>query len=494
MTQPVKQRGDFGILHAGDPAEPQRAALRSVARPSLLIFDLLALGLALAVASLEPGDFEGDAGILAVRISVGNLLLVGMCWTSWSLLLWIGGLYQAYRSNSFSHYVARLCVVVSACSGVALVALLARGSGNLTLALGVFWGLSILLVAAVRSLAYVFDTTIRPRFRQCRTAVVVGTGKRAEQLLRELPTNRQYAYTVLGLIDSEPKPQRPNSGPPVLGGVDVLRELLLREPIDDVLITLPIRSHYEEIARVVALCEDSGVQSQYLADIFETSVTKRLHASGEDNSRVTMEMVHNDYRLWIKRAFDLFVASLLLVITAPLLSLIALAVRLSSPGPAIFTQTRIGLNRRPFGMLKFRTMVQDAEARQAELEHLNETGTPMFKMRDDPRITPLGRLLRKSSLDELPQLWNVVRGEMSLVGPRPLPNRDVQNFSTLTLRRRFSVKPGMTGLWQVNGRSDTVADAWIKYDLEYIDRWSLILDARILLKTLPAVLRGNGAV
>jgi lipopolysaccharide/colanic/teichoic acid biosynthesis glycosyltransferase len=172
---------------------------------------------------------------------------------------------------------------------------------------------------------------------------------------------------------------------------------------------------------------------------------------------------------------------------------IAAAIKLTSPGPAIFVQERYGLHKRRFRMYKFRTMVPDAENWQAQLESWNEAKGPVFKIHKDPRVTSIGRILRKTSLDELPQFFNVLRGEMSLVGPRPLPERDVSQFDAASLMRRFSVKPGLTCLWQINGRSNIDFDHWIALDLTYIDTWSLRLDCLIIVKTVPAVLRGTGA-
>jgi exopolysaccharide biosynthesis polyprenyl glycosylphosphotransferase len=190
---------------------------------------------------------------------------------------------------------------------------------------------------------------------------------------------------------------------------------------------------------------------------------------------------------------DIIGATVGLIIFGPLMLVIASAIKLTSPGPAFFTQERYGLHKRRFRMYKFRTMVPDAEKRQAELESINEAQGPVFKIRNDPRITPLGRILRKTSLDELAQFFNVLRGEMSLVGPRPLPMRDVSRFDDASLMRRFSVKPGLTCLWQINGRSNTNFEQWIELDLRYIDNWSLSLDLEILAKTFPSVLSGRGA-
>ena len=204
-------------------------------------------------------------------------------------------------------------------------------------------------------------------------------------------------------------------------------------------------------------------------------------------------MVEDDYRSAIKRAIDIVGACAGLVCLVPVMLVIAAAIKVTSRGPVMFRQERYGLNKRRFRMYKFRSMVPDAEKQQAELESLNEAQGPVFKIREDPRITPIGKMLRKTSLDELPQFFNVLRGEMSLVGPRPLPRRDVSKFDHGSLMRRFSVKPGLTCLWQVNGRSDTDFCHWIALDLKYIDTWSLGLDLRILAKTVPSVLRGSGA-
>ncbi len=208
---------------------------------------------------------------------------------------------------------------------------------------------------------------------------------------------------------------------------------------------------------------------------------------------VSLKVVQDDYRLVVKRCIDIVGAVVGLVLFAPLMVAIGVAIKLTSPGPAFFSQERYGLRKRRFRMYKFRTMVLDAEKQQANLESCNEAQGPVFKIRNDPRITSVGRVLRKTSLDELPQFLNVLRGQMSLVGPRPLPKRDVSRFDDASLMRRFSVKPGLTCLWQVSGRSDVDFERWIELDLKYIDNWSLSLDLEILAKTFPSVLAGRGA-
>jgi exopolysaccharide biosynthesis polyprenyl glycosylphosphotransferase len=199
------------------------------------------------------------------------------------------------------------------------------------------------------------------------------------------------------------------------------------------------------------------------------------------------------WQLMVKRLLDIFASSVLLVALAPIFGLVALLIKLDSPGPVLFRQDRVGLHKRRFSLFKFRTMVEGAEHQQLLLESRNQANGPVFKIKDDPRITRVGQFLRHYSIDELPQLFNVLKGDMSLVGPRPLPVRDIERIDTHWHKRRLSMKPGVTCLWQVNGRSNVNFDRWVRLDLEYIDNWSLGLDLKILVKTIPAVLKGSGA-
>jgi len=193
------------------------------------------------------------------------------------------------------------------------------------------------------------------------------------------------------------------------------------------------------------------------------------------------------------RLLDVLVSLSCIICFAPILLITAILIKLTSPGPVFFAQRRLGLNKRVFSVYKFRTMVEGAEKKQAELERLNEVTGPVFKITNDPRITTIGRFLRKTSIDELPQLFNVLKGHMSLVGPRPLPLRDCRGFEKDWHRRRFSVRPGITCLWQISGRSSVHFERWMELDMEYIDRWSIWLDLKILFQTIPAVLKGSGA-
>jgi exopolysaccharide biosynthesis polyprenyl glycosylphosphotransferase len=277
-------------------------------------------------------------------------------------------------------------------------------------------------------------------------------------------------------------------------GLKLFTETLHEEAVDIVVFSLEERM-MSPVREALLACEAEGVEAWVSADFIPTLFTTvQFDRFAGQPLLIYRTAPAISWELFTKRVLDLAGASFLLVLTSPFILLIALLIRLSSPGPVIFSQNRSGLHGRPFRMYKFRTMVTNAEQARAELAALNEMSGPVFKVGNDPRVTPLGRVLRQTSLDELPQLWNVLLGEMSLVGPRPLPVYETANFGDVTQRRRMSVRPGLTCLWQVHGRN-RISDFkdWVRLDLEYIDRWSLWLDMKILLRTVPVVLFGWGA-
>ena len=332
--------------------------------------------------------------------------------------------------------------------------------------------------------------TRRPRSTR-RRVVIVGSGVRGLRACRELAADPQTSYQVLGFVDSE-QPSNPFAARRTLGQLDELERILAAEHVDEVHVALPVRSHYEDIQKVIRVCERIGVKSTYRADIFDLSLA-RPHVVAP-SSRVELRVVTEDgIGIAIKRAIDIIGSLAGLIVLGPLMLVVAALIKLQDGGPVLFAQQRCGLNRRKFRMLKFRSMVLNADKLQASLETMNEAKGPVFKIARDPRITPLGRIIRRTSIDELPQLINVLRGDMSLIGPRPLPLRDVARFTRPADMRRFSVRPGITGLWQVSGRSNLDFDRWITLDLHYIDNWSLALDFTILARTIPAVVHGTGA-
>jgi exopolysaccharide biosynthesis polyprenyl glycosylphosphotransferase len=315
-----------------------------------------------------------------------------------------------------------------------------------------------------------------------RRVIIVGGGTDATRLEKALRLDQFPDIEIVGRIDLNERP------------IEELADLLHTHSANSVLIA-PRQTLFGNIERTIQLCELEGVEVWLLADFFQTRISQTtvddLHGhpmlvfrSGPDVS----------WQVMGKSAID-FVGSLsLILLLSPIMVAAAVAVRLTSPGPVFFRQQRAGLNGRPFTMLKFRSMVTNAEQLKQELAALNEMSGPVFKVTNDPRVTATGRFLRKWSIDELPQLFNVLRGEMSLVGPRPLPVDEVARFDDLAHRRRLSVRPGLTCIWQVRGRNN-VSDfkEWVRLDLEYIDNWSLWLDVKILLMTIPAVFTGAGA-
>ncbi|MFM7121291.1 MAG: sugar transferase, partial [Gammaproteobacteria bacterium] len=245
---------------------------------------------------------------------------------------------------------------------------------------------------------------------------------------------------------------------------------------------------------VVVACQEEGVSVKFLADVFDAPAgSVRFERMGTQPILSFEPVDHHEGMLIVKRIFDLLLTIPALVVLAPVFLIVAAAIKLESPGPVFFVQQRAGMNKRSFGLVKFRSMVQDAERRQREIEHLNEAAGPIFKISNDPRVTRVGRFIRKTSIDELPQLINVLRGHMSLIGPRPMSLRDVGQFSVSVQRRRFSVRPGLACLREVSGRSRLSFERWLELDLEYIERWSLWLDVKILARLVPAVLKGDGA-
>jgi exopolysaccharide biosynthesis polyprenyl glycosylphosphotransferase len=324
--------------------------------------------------------------------------------------------------------------------------------------------------------------------------VILGSGPRASRAWRELRTEHRYSKTLLGFVDDrDPAAMPPDIASRFLGDVDSLSEYLLHNAVDELIVATP-RSSYEMTQRGISIAESAGVRLVVLNDVYALTHQKELRQRTtmflelvpKDNSRETAELA--------KRVLDTMASAAGLVLLAPLFLVIGIAIKLTSPGPVFFVQERYGYRRHKFKMHKFRSMVRNAPALMADLEAKNEADGPIFKIKDDPRVTPLGRFLRSSSLDELPQLWNVLLGDMSLVGPRPMSVRDVSLFSEAQLMRRFSVRPGMTGIWQVSGRSNFSFDQWLLLDFSYIDQWSLALDFKILAQTVPAVLKRSGAV
>jgi len=345
-----------------------------------------------------------------------------------------------------------------------------------------FGGISFLLVFAKEEVLRVLRARKFAREQCHRRFILVGSPEETLRMRRNIQPSAEQTIEILDELDLSHH------------SVERLNQLLQEQSIDGVMISAK-RALFDRVEAAIRLCEVKGVKVWLLADFFQTQISRTTFDEMPDLPVLVFSSAPEaSWQGMLKQLLDFAVALIALLTLAIPLALIALAVKLSSPGPIFFRQQRSGLNGHPFTIFKFRTMVTNAEQLKHELEAMNEMRGPVFKITNDPRITPLGKFLRKFSLDEFPQFYNVIRGEMSLVGPRPLPVHEVSRFNDLAHRRRLSVKPGLTCLWQISGRNN-VKDFkdWVRLDLEYIDHWSFWLDLKILWRTIPVVLFGTGA-
>jgi exopolysaccharide biosynthesis polyprenyl glycosylphosphotransferase len=458
------------------------------------IFILLAALFITSLFTIFKGNIISPVEVFAIRLRVINFIgVLGM------LILWnfIFNIFQLYRSRRLdSGFSAWKDIVKATTLGMVTFALLGYVfsiSLFTPLFLTVFWLSSTALTISFRSLLRGILGRIRRYGRNLRFLLIVGTNQRAQEFVHMIEQKKEHGYYVVGYIDkniywSEDKIN-------LLGTLDDFSAILEKYIIDEVVIALPIKSSYEDIQGIVQKSEEQGITIRYLSQMFDTKVARPKAELFEDISVLTMSSGPQEgWQYLAKRVFDIIFSGFLIVLCLPLMVLAAAVIVIDSPGPVLFIQKRVGYNKRIFSLYKFRTMVVNAEGLQQDIEFLNEMDGPVFKMQNDPRITRAGRFFRKASIDELPQLFNVIKKDMSLVGPRPLPVGDYSGFNQDWQRRRFSVLPGLTCTWQVNGRNNIPFDEWMRMDMEYIDTWSLANDIKILFRTIPAVVKGKGAV
>jgi len=413
----------------------------------------------------------------------------------WSVFLWVPTSYDGFRNRSvlYHGYAAAVSSGLSVISLFALVTLFKRYGVNRSL-IGMV-GISAfasLFLTRIAARAFLVHYTQKGYDRHY--VIVGGADERAVALAETLENEQGRVFQVRGFVTETPgDPGRPLGRWSVLGTFSDLPAIASKTPVDEVFL-LPTSGPLEAQLPLIQRCEEMGMSVHLRLSPFEKSISRLEleEVGGWDYLRFTTTP-RSGSALFAKRVLDVFVAAFLLALLSPLLLLVALLVRLTSRGPTIFRQERAGRNGRVFTLYKFRTMVEGAEKDRANLESKNEMEGPVFKIKDDPRVTGLGKFLRRTSIDELPQLWNILKGDMSLVGPRPLPLYEVEKFEPWQ-RRRMSMRPGITCLWQVSGRSKVVSFTdWMRLDLEYVDHWSLRLDVKILLRTIPAVLGAKGA-
>jgi len=326
-----------------------------------------------------------------------------------------------------------------------------------------------------------------------RHVLVVGTGKRVAQFIQKVRENPDWGIKIIGLInDDEKRNVKEVAGVSVMGGLKDLLNIFHQTAVDQVIFILP-RSRLSQIEETLRVCEIEGVETSIAIDLYDMKIAKSVITELDGIPLLSYNTVRvSEWQLFIKRAIDIIVSSLAIIIFSPIYIFSALAIKITSPGPILFKQERVGLHGRHFWLLKFRTMRLEAEQTLSKVNNLEEMTSPEFKQKKIKFITPVGRLLRKFSLDELPQFFNVLIGDMSLVGPRPTVPSEVEKYE-IWQRRRFSMKPGITCLWQISGRNEIDHENWMKLDLEYIDNFSLWLDVNILIRTIPVVLIGKGA-
>jgi exopolysaccharide biosynthesis polyprenyl glycosylphosphotransferase len=428
------------------------------------------------------------------------LPLLPLALALWGALLWTSGRYRSHRRVPLleeASAVVRVTVTATALFALAVwgLRLDERLLGSDRISRGwivLFALLAGVLVLGEKVALRLTARRIRARGLNFRTVLVIGTGRTAAAIGEALEHHRWWGYRLLGYLAVEGSDDSVAGPGPVLGGLADLRRLLASEIVDEIVFAGSPRDlgRFEDL--VLAL-QDEGVLVRFALDLLpHARATVRLEEI-EGVPLVTLSTAPSSpIQLAGKRLLDLTLTLALLTVALPVMVFVALAIRLVDHGAVLFRQRRCGLNGRVFTLYKFRTMVEDAEQRFGEVAHLNEMNGPVFKSRSDPRVTRLGRLLRRFSLDELPQLWNVLRGDMSLVGPRPPIPDEVARYERWQ-RRRLSMKPGLTCLWQIRGRNAIDFDEWMRLDLEYIDNWSPWLDLKILARTLPVVLSGRGA-
>jgi exopolysaccharide biosynthesis polyprenyl glycosylphosphotransferase len=463
---------------------PRRTALLA----GLKLADLGVVIAAFAVAlCIEIPGAQSWSEVLGLRIEVRNVLFMAAYLCYWHLMLLGFGLYRSHRLAPISREWRDLLTAVLLAAAPLLLAApffrfaYADARFFVNFSLFAFVGL-----AAERRLFRVLARTMRRHGRNLRNAIVVGLDEEALEMASRLARRADLGYRIVEVLETtdaaEPKRL-----------IARLATVIARDPIDEVFVAVPLDAGQPLIRGVMALCEERGITVRLVSSIADLTLAKAQIDEIDGCPVITVFTGPPDSPLLaVKRLIDIAVSLAALILLAPVFAVIAIAIRLDSPGPIFFVQRRVGLGGRQFNFYKFRTMVDGAERLQSELEHLNEADGPVFKIRDDPRVTRVGRWVRRASLDELPQLLNVLKGDMSLVGPRPLPLRDVARMDVPAHRRRFSVKPGITCLWQIQGREPRFED-WIRTDMAYIDNWSLGLDLKILARTIPAVLSGRGA-
>ena len=423
-----------------------------------------------------------------------NILIYLSAILFWLFFLSAFGVYDDFRTRPF-YRIAFGIFKASIASTLAIgsVVFLTKMTLTSRLFVALFSFISLVLLTFQKRALLLFFILLRKSGYNSVNVLIVGTGKRAQNFIKLINNHKEWGLKVIGLIDDEPaKVGSTVLGVKVMGRLSDIPLLLHEYVVDRVVFVVP-RSWLGKIEDAILACESEGVGIYLSLDLYNTKISSIRPTDFAGIPLLEFETFSaKEWQLFLKRALDILISLTGIVLTLPLFIVISIGIKLSSKGPIIFKQERCGLNGRRFTLYKFRTMIVGAEMRKKELERRNEMQGPVFKLKRDPRVYPFGRLLRKTSLDELPQLFNVLKGDMSIVGPRPPLPVEVEMYE-IWQRRRLSLKPGITCIWQVSGRNMIDFDRWMEMDLEYIDNWSLWLDLKIIAKTFFVVLFGYGA-
>ena len=438
---------------------------------------------------IPPETPPGEVGILSE-----NLIFLLLVVLFWCLMLYLSGMYEPLRVRAFwmtLWILAKSSFFANLAFGMFVFLLKLRFMNRRFFVL--FATMSFVFMLAEKILVYYLMHYVRRHGRYQKRLLIVGTGRRAADFIHRITMHPEWGIKVLGAIDDEPGRGVENvDGVKIIGNLKDISEILHRNAIDEVVFIVPrLRLHHLENA--IRSCEIEGVRMTIAVDLFNLKIAKSYQTELDGMPLLTFKTtVPSESELFVKRVIDIVISSVSILIFSPFLLIFSILIRLTSKGPIFHKQERVGMNGRKFVMYKFRTMHEGAQEKLAKVDIYKEIYEPQWKERKLQYVTPVGRILRKLSLDEFPQLFNVFLGHMSLVGPRPTLPQEVKQYEAWH-RRRFSMRPGLTCLWQIKGRRDIKFAEWMKMDLEYLDNWSLWLDMKILVRTIPAILFGHGA-
>lgn len=412
----------------------------------------------------------------------------------WLLLSTGLGLYKDIRTRSFIKNIS-IIIKVGIISVLVFSSIFFILKMQLTsrLYVGIFTVTTIFLLIIEKKILYIVLDNVHEQGFNRINLLIVGTGRRAQEFIKIVKAHSNWGLRVVGLIDDEHGMfGKEIEGYRVLGRLQDIPFILHRKVIDRVIFVVP-RLWLHRMDEVIMACEREGIPTSISMDLYDLRIAHVRQTNFNGFPLLEFETFHaKEWELFIKRVVDIVLAIIFLIFTSPIFLITALAIKLTSRGPVFFSQIRSGVNGRKFTLYKFRSMIVGAEMKKKHLDKTNEMDGPVFKMKKDPRVTVVGRIIRKLSIDELPQLINVLKGDMSIVGPRPPLPVEVEMYK-LWQRRRLSLKPGITCIWQVSGRNNIKFERWMEMDLEYIDNWSLWLDFKILFKTFFVVIFGYGA-